>query len=82
MGRLHHFGKRLEDLFLGMEYVAQLIDQQFLNELDVPRLGTFGVNGRLSVRVSLTSWNAGASTNCHCSPSFQGPRASISPSSP
>src|SRR3954454_15408674 len=36
----------------------------------------------LSVTVSLTSWNAGASTNSHWSPSFHGPRASISPWSP
>src|SRR4051812_30199444 len=39
VGRLHHFGKRLLNLLLGMQDVAQLIDEQLLDHFPIRRFG-------------------------------------------
>ena len=41
-----------------------------------------GTKDALQFLMTRASWNAGASTSCHVSPSFQGPLVSISPMSP
>ena len=62
-------GSALVNLLLGMQDVAEFIDQQLAGSPPVPLARNFPHESEApSVTVSLASWNAGDSTNSHSSP--------------
>ena len=60
-------------LLFGVQDVPQLVDQQLLDRAGSTR-SNFRHGWQGCCAGIVNSWNAGASTNSHCSPSFQGPR--------
>ena len=82
--RLDHRRQRLDELSLGVQQVLELLEQQILDHVRVGRdvVLRSSIELHLRRRRALRSAKAGDSTSSSPSPSFHGPRASISPSSP
>ena len=89
MGSLRHLGQGLHELPFGMEQVAQVFDQAFVDGIGLGGHRAFerGLGDAAAPPSPLApppfcAGAAGDWTNSQSPPSFQGPRVSISPRSP